>query len=303
MESGTAASQEDSPVGSATTAESAFLHAVGDRMRTARARRGTTRRDLARRSGVSERYIAQLESGHGNISILLLRRLTAALGLAIEDVLTDRGERSAARVLLEQAVAQLPEAELAQARELLRARFGTDTPPPRTTRIALIGLRGAGKSTLGRLLAEELGIGFIELDREVEREGGMELSDIFAVHGQDGFRRLERAALLRLVGSGQPAVIAAGGGVVADAATFALLLDSCTTVWVRTSPEEHMQRVIDQGDTRPMRDNRRAMQDLRAILTSRESLYGRADHALDTSGRTVEESLTDLVGLVRGSVP
>ena len=181
---------------------------------------------------------------------------------------------------------------------LLQAHFGAKPAPPRGRRIALIGLRGAGKSTLGRRLAERLGIGFVELDREVEREGRMELSDIFRSLGQEGFRRLERAALERLVQEGTPAVIAAGGGIVAEPETFGLLLDHCATVWLRASPEEHMRRVQAQGDTRPMKDNRRAMEDLRAILASREALYARAEFTLDTSGRSVAECLDALLTLV-----
>jgi XRE family transcriptional regulator, aerobic/anaerobic benzoate catabolism transcriptional regulator len=277
--------------------DEALLQAIGLRLRTARARRGVTRRDLSRQSAVSERYIAQLEAGSGNISVLLLRRIARALGIGAEELVAERPEGSVERRLLEQAVAQLPEPRLAEARALLQARFGRQEAPPRGRRIALIGLRGAGKSTLGRLLAAELGIAFVELDREVEREGRMELSDIFAVHGQEGFRRLERAALQRLVREGTPSVIAAGGGIVAEAETFGFLLDTCATIWLRASPEEHMRRVQEQGDLRPMRDNRRAMDDLRAILASREALYAKADVTLDTSGRTPEESLRALLAL------
>lgn len=283
------------PKGSEADAESVFLAAVGARLRTLRARRGTTRRDLAARSGVSERTIAQLESGEGNISILLLRRLARALGLEPADLLQADAERSAARVLMEQMVAALPDTELAEARNLLAQRFGNAPLAGRADRIALIGLRGAGKSTLGRLLADHARIPFIELDREVEREGGMELADIFALHGQEGFRRLERTALARVVRDEARAVIAAGGGIVAESATYALLLDGCTTVWVKATPEEHMARVVAQGDLRPMHDNRGAMADLRAILASREALYARADVTLDTSGRTPAASLEALL--------
>jgi XRE family aerobic/anaerobic benzoate catabolism transcriptional regulator len=193
--------------------------------------------------------------------------------------------------LLNQLVAQLLEARLAEARHLLLRHVGRPEARSRLQRIALIGLRGVGNSTLGCLLAEKLGIRFVELDRKEEREGRMELSDLFAVHGQEGFRRLERAALEWLIREDQPAVIATGGGIVADPATFSLLLDTCTTIWLRASLEKHMRRVIEQGDTRPMRDNKRAMDDLRAILRSREALYARADFTVDTSGCTVNETL------------
>lgn len=278
--------------------EDAFLRGLGQRLRTIRARRGVTRRDLSRRSQVSERHIAQLEAGSGNISVLLLRRIARALGVGIEELVAERPERTVERLLLEQVVAQLPEAQLAEARALLQRHLGRQEARSRARRIALIGLRGAGKSTLGRMLAGRLGVAFVELDREVEREGRMELSDIFAVHGQEGFRRLERAALRRLVREDAPAVIATGGGIVADAETYEFLLDTCVTVWLRASPEEHMRRVVAQGDTRPMRDNAaRAMDDLRAILASREPLYAKADFTVDTSSRTEEECLAELLAL------
>ena len=277
--------------------EDAFLQSLGRRLRTIRARRGVTRRDLSRASQVSERYIAQLEAGSGNISVLLLRRIARALGIGAEELVAERPERTPERLLLEQVVAQLPEAQLAAARALLQRHLGRQEARSRNRRIALIGLRGAGKSTIGRLLAERLGTGFIELDREVEREGRMELTDIFALQGQEGFRRLERAALQRLVREDARAVIATGGGIVAEPATYELLLDTCVTVWLRASPEEHMRRVVAQGDMRPMRDNARAMDDLRAILASRETLYAKADITLDTTGRSEAESVEELLAL------
>jgi XRE family aerobic/anaerobic benzoate catabolism transcriptional regulator len=226
-----------------------------------------TRRILANQSGVSERYISAVESGTGNGSILLLRSLATALHVDL-------------RALLEDEVAPVPP-------------IGARTRGYRR-RIALIGLRGAGKSTLGRLLAPRLGVPFLELDHEIEKEAGMGLGEIMELHGQAGFRRMERTVLDRLTATHPAAVIAAGGGIVAEAGTFALLMEACLTVWVKASPEQHMQRVIDQGDLRPMRDNPRSMTDLRAILSSREALYALADLQLDTTDRDVEETLEAL---------
>ncbi|MCW3476656.1 helix-turn-helix transcriptional regulator [Limobrevibacterium gyesilva] len=279
--------------------DAAFLHGVGERLRLLRARRGMTRRILSRQSGVSERYIAQMEAGGGNVSILLLRAIARALGVPATDLLADQPEHAADTALLDDLLARLTPDQRREARALLARHFGAQPHPGRATRIALIGLRGAGKSSLGRRLAEQRRVPFYELDREIEREAGTELREIFELHGQGGFRRLERAALERLLATGSGAVIATGGSIVADAATFALLLSHCRTVWVRAAPEEHMQRVLDQGDLRPMQDNRQAMKDLRAILASRESLYARADHILDTSGQTLDESVNALVTLLK----
>lgn len=278
--------------------DAAFLRAVGERLRLLRTRRGMTRGALSRQSGVSERYIAQMEAGSGNGSILLLRALTGALGVPAAELLGEAPERPAEAMLLEQFLGRLAEPQLREARRLLVEHFGQEPAAARRERIALIGLRGAGKSTLGRRLADGRGVPFRELDREVEREAGMELREIFELHGQAGFRRFERTALERLVQAPGGFVLAAGGSIVAEPATFELLLSHCWTVWVRAAPEEHMERVIRQGDMRPMRDNRRAMDDLRSILASREALYARADAVLDTSGRSVEESQAALLSLV-----
>jgi XRE family aerobic/anaerobic benzoate catabolism transcriptional regulator len=253
--------------------DTAFLHALGQRVRLLRARRGMTRRILAARSWVSERYLSAVEAGTGNGSILLLRALAGALNVGLRALLEDEPEPVAP--------------------PLARA-------PDYRERIALIGLRGAGKSTLGPLLAARLGAPFLELDREIEKEAGLGLGEIMELHGQPGFRRLERSVLDRLIAAHPKAVIAAGGGIVAEAATFARLLESCLTVWVKAAPEEHMQRVIDQGDLRPMRDNRRSMADLRAILASRQALYARADIQLETTGRDVAATLAALESALGG---
>jgi XRE family transcriptional regulator, aerobic/anaerobic benzoate catabolism transcriptional regulator len=280
----------------------AFLRELGERLRLARARRGMTRRLLASQSGVSERYIAQMEAGSGNVSVLLLRAICGALGVPAAELLADPPDAGPERAPLDPLLARLSAAQLAEARTLLIGRFGTG-PSARRRRIALIGLRGAGKSTLGRLLAEQREVPFFELDGEVEREAGLAVGAIIELHGQAAFRRLERRALERLVAHPE-AVIAAGGGIVAEPGTFDLLLGHCRTVWIRTSPEEHMRRVIDQGDLRPMRDgDRQAMRDLRTILASREALYARADLVLDTSGKPVGESYMQLLDLIRLDSP
>lgn len=248
--------------------DATFLRALGQRVRLLRARRGMTRRILAAQSGVSERYISAVEAGTGNGSILLLRALAGGLNVGLRALLEDEPEA--------------PQAPLTRA-------------PDHHGRIALIGLRGAGKSTLGRLLGERLGTQFLELDQEIEKEAGLGLGEIMELHGQFGFRRLERGVLDRLIATHSKAVIAAGGGIVAEAATFARLREACLTVWVKAAPEDHMQRVIDQGDLRPMRNNRRSMDDLRAILASREALYAAADIEIETSGRDVAATLTMLM--------
>jgi XRE family aerobic/anaerobic benzoate catabolism transcriptional regulator len=280
----------------------AFLRELGERLRLARARRGMTRRRLASQSGVSERYLAQMEAGTANVSVLLLRAISAALGVPSAELLGDRADAGGERVPLDLLLSRLTAPQREEAHRLLSERFGTG-PDARRRRIALVGLRGAGKSTLGRMLAEQRGVPFFELDAEVEREAGLAVGAIIELHGQAAFRRLERQALERLVAEPE-AVIAAGGGIVAEPSTFELLLCHCRTVWLQASPEEHMQRVIDQGDLRPMQeDNRQAMRDLRAILASREALYARADLVLDTSGKSVGESFLQLVDVMRPDAP
>ena len=282
--------------------ETLVLQALGARMRTIRARRGMTQRALSVRSGVSERYIAQFEAGGGNVSVLVLHRVGKALGVPVADLLADRPEPPPDLAALHALLARAEPSRLPSARRLLAEWLGQSADPLRAARIALVGLRGAGKSSLGQALAARRGVPFVELDREVERQSGMDLRDIFEMHGQDGFRRLERQALEAVLARGEPMVLAAGGGIVAEAATLDLLLAHCLTVWVRTSPEEHMQRVVTQGDDRPMRDNTDAMADLRTILASREALYARADFVLDNGGRPLADSLAELMARTGAAV-
>jgi XRE family aerobic/anaerobic benzoate catabolism transcriptional regulator len=275
-----------------------FLQRLGERVREARARRGMTRKILAHDSGVSERYLAQLESGQGNSSILVLRQIAQALGLPLADLLRDESERSVELVLTQQFLKRLPPDKLAELRAQLLQDFGA-AAADRRKRIALIGLRGAGKSTLGARLAAELGVPFIELDREIEADAGTSLHEVFLLHGQAGYRRYERRALERILERGTPCVIATGGSIVSEPATYDLLLSTCFTVWLKAAPEEHMGRVAAQGDYRPMAGNDEAMEDLRRILNGREALYGQADRTVDTAGRSVEESLGNLRRAVR----
>ncbi len=273
----------------------AFLAGLGERVRTMRARRGMTRRLLAQHSGVSERYIAQMEGGRGNVSVLVLRAIAAALDVAPTMLMAPHNDDAA---LLQSLLTRLSEPQLREARALLMGRFAMAAAELRRGRVALIGLRGAGKSTLGKLLAEHRSVAFFELDREIEREAGLSIGEIVELHGQPGYRRLERTVLERLLRDHAAMVVAAGGSIVAEPTTFELLLSQCLVIWVRASPEVHMKRVIDQGDLRPMADSRAAMDDLRAILASREALYAQADHAMDTSLLTVEQSFARLQGLV-----
>lgn len=271
-----------------------YLQIVGERVRQARARRGMTRKILARDSGVSERYLAQLEGGQGNISIALLRQVAQAMSMPIEDLVREGPDRPVEFTLLLRRLERMTPEELSEASILMTERFGVDTDADRGARIALIGLRGAGKSTLGKALADRLGAPFIEMAQEIERDAGMRVDEIFDFAGQAGYRRYERRALERILENYERCVIATGGSLVSEPGTYELLLNTCYTVWVKASPEEHMSRVIAQGDTRPMAGNKEAMDDLRRILEGREALYAKADTSIDTSGRTIEQTVEDL---------
>jgi XRE family aerobic/anaerobic benzoate catabolism transcriptional regulator len=284
--------------------EDAFLSWVGNRIREARARRGMTRKQLATEADVSERHLAQLESGEGNVSIVLLRRITAALNVSLSDLFMPKAERSSEGIVegasngaASSTIARILERMPAGKREQITARLmrefaGEDSV--RRGRIALIGLRGAGKSTLGARLAKELKVPFIELDREIEKDARMPLEEVFSLYGQSGYRRIERRALDRVLREKEHAVISVGGGVVSEKETYDALLANCFAVWVKAQPEEHMSRVVAQGDLRAMADNDEAMEDLRRILEAREPSYRKADVHLDTSGKTVEQSFREL---------
>lgn len=276
--------------------EAGHLLRLAARLREARAQRGMTRKDLARDSGVSLRFLAQLESGRGNPSLIVLRRIATALDLPLESLVSDSPQPVNQSLVL-RLLGRLTPEQLVSARRLLTERFA-DTNGRREARIALIGLRGAGKSTLGRRLAKHLGMPFVELDREVEREYGATIGEILALHGQMGFRRYERQCLLQVLERHPRCVIETGGGLATDPETFEILLARSRVVWIRTSPEEHMRRVIAQGDLRPMAKSKEAMSDLRAILKAREPYYGQAHLQLMTSRRTVPQSFKDLLALL-----
>jgi XRE family aerobic/anaerobic benzoate catabolism transcriptional regulator len=246
--------------GDALPAEARFAADLGGRIRALRDRRGMSRKLLARTSNVSERYLAQIETGNGNISVMLLRRVAHALGVAIGDVLETDDEADAV---------------------------------PRK-RIALIGMRGAGKSTLGAMLAAALHLPLIELKHEVTRETGLPAGEVIALYGHAAYRRIERRVLARVAREQAQAVIVAGGGIVDEEDAFDLLRVNCYTAWIKARPEEHMARVLAQGDLRPMAGNARAMDDLKRILAARDAMYRRADVTIDTSGETAEQSFAKL---------
>ncbi|HEX5210199.1 MAG TPA: helix-turn-helix transcriptional regulator [Pseudolabrys sp.] len=274
----------------------AYLHRLGERVRTLRHQRGITRKALAQHAKVSERYLAQLEVGRGNISIVLLRRIARAIGLPVTQLVHEGAEPPLDLVLLTQFLERLQPEGLAEARKLVTEHFSA--PAEDRRRVALIGLRGGGKSTLGQMLSERLDLPFIELDREIERRSGASLSEIFDMFGQETFRRAEREALDDVLRQHKHFVIATSGSIVTEPGTLELLLASCFTVWVRAEPEEHMKRVMAQGDMRPMANNARAMEDLVSILKSREPLYAKAEAVLSTTGKTPQQNLTELLRLI-----
>jgi XRE family aerobic/anaerobic benzoate catabolism transcriptional regulator len=280
----------------ANPAGEAYLKRVGERVRLGRARRGMSRKILSQASGVSERYLAELERGAGNASLLVLRQIADALSVPIGGLVSDQQERPIDLTLAVHQLERLAPQDLAEARRLIAQRFGEPGGGSfRSRRIALIGLRGAGKTTLGRRAAQVLGVPFVELDREIERASGMELSEIFSMHGQPMFRRLERECLETAIKRFDRVVIATGGSLVTEPATFDLLLTNCFVVWLSTTPDQHMARVIAQGDLRPMAEGPRAMDDLIAILESRTLLYAKADVEVSTSGSTEGEALSALL--------
>jgi XRE family transcriptional regulator, aerobic/anaerobic benzoate catabolism transcriptional regulator len=272
-----------------------FLAQLGDRTRRLRARSGLTRRELAKEADVSERHLANLEVGVGNPSAQILRQVARALNCSIAELVGDEHDESADWLLIRDLLRRRSAAELAQARRALTDHFGlTGNAGHRNDRIALIGLRGAGKSTLGQMLADELEYPFVEVNREVERLAGCSPEEVHALYGANAYRRYERQAIEEVIARNPKAVVATPGGLVSEPATFNLLLQNCYTVWLKAAPDEHMSRVVAQGDVRPMAGIRQAMDDLRLILEERAPFYAKADTTCDTSGKSLTESFKQL---------
>ena len=277
-------------------AKNPFLVALGTRVKALRSRRGMTRRATAHSAGVSERHLANLEYGIGNASILVLQQIADALHCPIAELIGDETTSSPEWLLLRSLLEGRDDATVREVR-LAAARLLGDpsADAPGHRRIALIGLRGAGKTTLGQALAQSLGFPFVELSREIERLAGCVTGEIQALYGQNAYRRYERRALEETLAAHEQSVIATPGGLVTDAGSFNLLLGRCTTVWLKADPEDHMRRVVAQGDMRPMAASREAMQDLKNILDGRSAFYSKAAIHFDTSGRTLEEARQSLL--------
>ncbi len=285
------------------TGKNPFLVALGKRVGALRARRGLTRKAVAIAADVSERHLANLEYGLGNASILVLLQVAGALQCSLAEIIGDRTTTSPEWLMIRELLEQRDDATLRRVRIAIGEMLGTGGGNAvRSPRIALIGLRGAGKSSLGELLAEDLDFPFVELSREIEKFAGCSVSEIQALYGMNAYRRYERRALEEAIQIYPEAVIATPGGLVSDPATFNLLLSHCTTVWLHASPEDHMRRVIEQGDLRPMAASKEAMEDLKDILAGRAPFYSKAEFALDTSAQALLPTAVALRELVRRAI-
>jgi XRE family aerobic/anaerobic benzoate catabolism transcriptional regulator len=277
-----------------------LLVALGERVRALRSRRGLTRRAVAGAADISERYLANLEYGIGNASLVVLHRLAAALHCPPAELIGDATTTSPEWLLLRELLEGRDEATLRRVRVAVGEMLGTGGANlQRSSRVALLGLRGAGKSTLGRLLGEDLGFPFVELGEEIEKFTGCSVAEIQALYGMNAYRRYERRALEEAIQIYPEAVIAIPGGLVSDPATFNLLLAHCTTVWLHADPEDHMKRVAAQGDMRPMADSKEAMEDLKRILAGRAPFYSKAEFSLDTSAQPLQATFAALRDVVR----
>jgi XRE family transcriptional regulator, aerobic/anaerobic benzoate catabolism transcriptional regulator len=282
------------------TKRSPFLEALGERVRTLRSRQGMTRRAVALAADVSERHLANLEYGTGNVSVLVLLQVAQALQCSLAELLGDVTTSSPEWLLIRELLSKRSEADLRRARVQLGEMFGEGgNAQERKNRIALIGLRGAGKTSLGQRLADDMGFPFIELSREIEQFAGCQISEIHNLYGANAYRRYERRALEEAIQIYPEVVIATPGGLVSDSANFNLLLSHCTTVWLQADAADHMGRVAAQGDMRPMAASREAMEDLKRILEGRSAFYSKADLAINTSGRSEDQAFDALRSSVR----
>ena len=299
-----AAAQPDGVAPHDVSAKHPFLVGLGERVRALRARRGMTRKALAASADVSERHLANLEYGVGNASVLVLLQVATALKCSLAELLGDATTQSPEWLLIREMLELSDEAALRRVREAIGELLGKGGAHgqgqlQRSARIALVGLRGAGKSTLGRRLAEDLDYPFVELSREIEKFAGCSVNEIQALYGQNAYRRYERRAMEEAIQIYPEAVIATPGGLVSDPASFNLLLAHCTTVWLQADAKDHMQRVAAQGDMRPMAGNREAMDDLKRILAGRAAFYAKAELRLDTSAAPLEPTFQALRRMVR----
>lgn len=282
------------------TKRSPFLEALGERVRTLRSRQGMTRRAVALAADVSERHLANLEYGTGNVSVLVLLQVSHALQCSLAELLGDVTTSSPEWLLIRELLSKRSEADLRRARLQLGEMFGEGgNAQERKNRIALIGLRGAGKTALGQRLADDMGFPFIELSREIEQFAGCQISEIHNLYGANAYRRYERRALEEAIQIYPEVVIATPGGLVSDSANFNLLLSHCTTVWLQADAADHMGRVAAQGDMRPMAASREAMEDLKRILEGRSAFYSKADLAINTSARSEDQAFDALRTSVR----
>ena len=294
----------DAPGGAPTAADkNPFLAALGERVRALRARRGMTRKAVAQTAGVSERHLANLEYGEGNVSVLLLLQVAQALQSSLAELLGDVTTTSPEWLLIRELLEGRDDATLRKVRVALADMLGTGASGgPRSNCVALIGLRGAGKSTLGQMLADDLGYPFIELSRQIEQFAGCSVSEIQGLYGQNAYRRYERRAVEEAIQIYPEAVLATPGGLVSDAATFNLLLAHCTTVWLQADPEDHMNRVRAQGDLRPMAASAEAMEDLKTILAGRSAFYSKAQLRINTSDQSLGDTFVLFRTAVRGAL-
>jgi XRE family aerobic/anaerobic benzoate catabolism transcriptional regulator len=301
----TAPESASAPAASAPAADekNPFLVALGERVKALRARRGMTRKAVSLAAGVSERHLANLEYGEGNASILVLQQVAHALHCTLAELIGDVTTSTPEWLLIRELLEGRDDVALRRVRIAIGELLGTGSGNVGINpRVALVGLRGAGKSTLGAMLAEDLGFPFVELSREIEKFAGCSVSEIQALYGMNAYRRYERRALEEAIQIYPEAVIATPGGLVSDPATFSELLSHCTTVWLQADPEDHMKRVLAQGDLRPMAASRQAMDDLKGILAGRAAFYSKAQYKLDTSAQPLAQSFQALRQTVRDAL-